>query len=144
MADGISLRITDNSDEVLDELESAAKRALMVCGQKAQDNAVTIITRNGNVDTGLLRNSIAFAIGGKAANPSSYSASDGSASGKYSGSAPSDSDGKYTVYLGTNVEYAQNIECGTSLHPNGWPFIVPAIKDYADKYKRIFKEELGG
>ena len=145
MAKSITIKIIDNSDKVLDEFEDAVKRALMTCGLEAQGKAIEIITRNRNVDTGLLRSSIAYALGGESATPQSYRADVyGDGSGSYSGKAPNDEKGKYTVYIGTNVEYAQNIECGTSKNPSGWPFLTPAVKNYKDKYKKIIKEELGG
>lgn len=144
MANGISIKITDHSDDVLDEFEDAVKRALTACGVEAQKVATDIITANGAVDTGLLRSSIAFALGGGTATPQTYRADVyGDGSGNYSGKAPEDSGGKYTVYLGTNVEYAQQIEYGGNGR-NARPFISPAIKDYASKYRTIVKEELGG
>lgn len=144
MAKGITIKITDNSDYVLDEFEDAVKRALLACGLEAQGKAIDIITAKGAVDTGLLRSSIAFALGGESATPQTYKADVyGDGSGSYSGTAPKDEDGKYTVYLGTNVEYAQVVECGANGR-TAKPFIAPAVENYTSKYKTIIKEELGG
>ena len=86
MADGITIKITDNSNHYLDELEKAVKRALLTCGLEARGNATDIITANGSVDTGLLRASIAFALGGETATPQTYRADVyGDGNGNYSG-----------------------------------------------------------
>lgn len=144
MSNGISIKITDHSDEVLDEFEDAVKRALQACGLEAQSKAKKQLKANGSVDTGLLRSSIAFALGGESPTPQTYKADVyGDGSGSYSGKAPNDEKGKYTVYIGTNVEYAQIVECGGNGR-TAKPYLVPAVKNYASKYKKIFKEELGG
>ena len=145
MAKGITIKITDNSDYVLDEFEDAVKRALLACGLEAQGKAIDIITAKGAVDTGLLRATIAFALGGESATPQTYRADVyGDGSGSYvGGTAPKDEDGKYTVYLGTNVEYAQEIECGGNGR-TARPFLAPAVSNYASKYRTIIKGELEG
>ena len=78
------------------------------------------------IDTGLLRNSITWAVSGKAPKMGSYKGSDTHTqdspsvvrrglvgkeappprSGEYTGTAPDDPEGKKAVYVGTNVEYA--------------------------------------
>lgn len=65
------------------------------------------------VDTGLLRNSITYAVGGQPTHIKTYSAdkprTEGgeTESGSYSGNAPdSGKDTRYEVYIGSNVEYA--------------------------------------
>ena len=58
----VKIKITDYSDEILEQLEENIKKALKTCGQKARDFAVDNLTRNGSVDTGLLRNSIDYAV----------------------------------------------------------------------------------
>ena len=135
----MEIKITDNSDKVREELEEAVERALLTCGIEAQGKARDLCP----YVTGLLRNSIAYALGGEEAVPSTYKADKSDDSGSYSGTAPADDKGKRTVWLGTNVEYAQKVETGTG-QKKAEPFIAPAVSDYASKYESIIKKELGG
>lgn len=69
------------------------------------------------VDTGRLRNSITHAV----------------------------MDGEKAVYIGTNVEYAEYQELGTSRRDaaNGdRGFLRPAAADHADQYRQILESEL--
>ena len=45
------------------------------------------------------------------------------------------------AYIGTNVEYAQDVEFGTSKQ-KPQPYLKPAVTDHVDEYKRIVKETL--
>lgn len=47
------------------------------------------------------------------------------------------------VYIGTNVEYAQYVELGTSKQ-EAQPFLRPAAQDHTTQYRSILKGELGG
>lgn len=137
----MSVTINDNTDEVLKQLDNALERALTRIGLQAEGYAKKELTKNGNVDTGLLRNSITFAISGESANTSSYKADRGDGSGSYSGTAPNDKD--KSVYIGTNVEYGDYVELGTS-QSKAYPYLKPAATEHSDVYKRIMNEELGG
>lgn len=67
------------------------------------------------VDTGRLRNSITHAL----------------------------SDGGKTVTVGTNVEYGQFVELGTSrMRPR--PYLRPAAQNHVSDYVSIIKAALGG
>ena len=107
----------------------------------AESEAKRTITANKSVDTGLLRNSITFARGGKPANVTSYSADSGGGSGSYSGNAPVDRSDKYAVYIGTNVEYAPFIELGT-VKMDAKPFLRPSASAIGAKLEGIVKKEL--
>ena len=133
-----TFKVTDNSDKVGDELEEALMKALRVCGETAQ----TYAKKACPVDTGLLRNSITYAVAGEAAAESSYKANKGNETGSYTGTAPQAASGKYTVYLGTNVEYAQDVELG--IGQKAQPYIEPAVSGHTTKYKNIIKQYLGG
>lgn len=99
-----SIRIVDNSDLFKNATAEAIERALEAIGLEAEANAKRIATEKEVVDTGLLRNSITHAIGGKEAAISSYKDDKGDGKGFYSGVAP---ERKVpTVYIGSNVEYA--------------------------------------
>ena len=108
----MNIRITDNSDKILEELDGAVLKALTNVGLMAQNYAKQNLTNNKSVDTGRLRNSMAYAISGNGATPTSYTGDNGEEGGEYQGTAPMGDSGGMTVYIGTNVEYAINVECG--------------------------------
>lgn len=93
----------DNRDKFKSEIEKALDLALEECGSTCERYAKMLCP----VDTGLLRNSITYALHGKAPNISSYSADNAKAgkksSGSYNGTAD---DNEQCVYIGSNVEYA--------------------------------------
>lgn len=129
----MSVRFEDNSGEVLSAVQEAAARALEKCGLTAEGYA----KRLAPVETGNLRNSITHQV----------------------------DDGESTVYIGTNVEYAPYVELGTGKYAEGgrptpwvyrddngnyhWtagnqaqPFLAPAVKDHAQKYRNIIEDEM--
>ena len=133
---GITVSVNDNSKLAKEELETAIKKALMQCGEIA----INYASKACPVDTGLLRNSLAYARGGESSNPSSYADNEGKNHGTYDGKAPSDSDSKYVLHVGTNVEYAKMVECG--LGQDEQPYLAPALKDHGETYKSIILKEL--
>lgn len=48
-----------------------------------------------------------------------------------------------TVTIGTNVEYAQCVEEGTS-RQKAQPYLRPAVEDHLDQYQAIVEDELKG
>lgn len=49
----------------------------------------------------------------------------------------------HAAYIGTNVEYAPDVELGTS-RQKAQPYLRPAAENYADEYKQIVKTALQG
>ena len=47
------------------------------------------------------------------------------------------------VYIGTNVEYAPDVELGT-VHQKAQPYLKPAASEHADTYRAIIERRLGG
>lgn len=47
------------------------------------------------------------------------------------------------VYIGTNVEYAPDVELGT-VHHKAQPYLKPAASEHADTYRAIIERRLGG
>lgn len=132
----------DNTRQVLSELESAIERALELCGYQAERNAKKNLYAGHGVDTGLLRNSITFALDGGETKISSYKADKGDGEGSYSGSMPKESGkGVRSVVIGTNVEYAPYVELGTS-RMKEIPFLKPAVQDHKKEYVSIIRNEL--
>ena len=105
---GIKISIINNSKLIEDELETAIKKALMLCGEAAKGYAKKICP----VDTGNLRNSIDYEVN------------------------------ENTMQVGTNVEYAEAVECGYG--QKAQPYLAPSIKNHEDKYRNIIKSALSG
>jgi hypothetical protein len=116
--------IKDNhKKEILNALDEAMETALDAAGMQAATlSARELQNSPQRIDTGLLRNSITWALGGGPAAISSYHADRESrysennvwsilqaaqhGSGSYNGTAPADEGSERSVYVGTNVEYA--------------------------------------
>ena len=146
----ITVKLTDNLDAINAATEQQIKRALIAVGMEAESNAKKEITKavyntpqspSGYKRTGRLRNSITFALAGSQPNISSYK-DDNQKEYGVSGSA---GEAEHAVYVGTNVEYAQYIELGTSkMKPRS--YIKPAVtnSEYVDRYKELVKDALKG
>lgn len=105
----INVRITENADEVLRLLEKASSRALKAVGMKAE----TYAKNDTPVDTGNLRNSIAYAINAE----------------------------KKEVIIGTNVEYGPHIELGRAGYA-GKHMLKNAAANHMDEYKDLIKQSM--
>ena len=132
----------NNIDRSIRDVEKAMKKAARMVGGviagHAQDRCPT--------DTGLLRNSITFAIGGEAPNIQSYTSNSKNKNGEliepkeghYDGRADADSKGEVTVYVGTNVQYAPYQELGApNANVDAHPFLRPAFEEHRDEIERI-------
>ena len=123
----------DYSADVLNEFHDAVLRALERCGEQAEGYAKDLAP----VDTGNLRNSISHTV---------------------------DED-EPAVYIGSNTSYAPYVELATGIYAEGgrptpwvyqddngnwhWtrgnpaqPFLAPAVKNHAQTYSNIIKDEL--
>ena len=137
----MKITVTSHRGQLDSSLPNAIDRAMRIAGMMAESKAKETITANKSVDTGLLRNSITFARGGKSANIASYTADSGGGSGSYSGTAPVDPTDQHAVYIGTNVEYAPFVELGT-IRADAKPFLRPSASEIGKKLKEIIKKEL--
>lgn len=129
----------NNIDAVKKALEEQSKAGLTAVGLQAERHAKEIVT----YDTGLLRNSITYALAGEPPAISGYEADRGGKTGVYAGDAPKDGDDDLSVYIGTNVEYAPFVENGASGR-KAKPFLKPAIQNYKSEYEEILKRYLKG
>ena len=145
MAD-ITVNLISNRALVEAALPGAIERALEAVGLQAEGYA----KMKCPVDTGLLRNSITHAVGGKAPALSSYQSNSTHAvsdatiraktagkpveirTGSYSGTAPKEQ----AVYIGSNVEYAPYVEYGTS-KTKAQPFLKPAVTNHTQEYQEM-------
>lgn len=88
------LECESHTEEILQELGTAAVKGLVECGLVAEGYAKRKLTENHSVDTGRLRNSITSDV----------------------------NEEEKSVSIGTNVEYGPYVECGTGKYyegPNG-------------------------
>ena len=134
--------VENHTDDIINALPEAIETALEMIGAEASGIAGELSPK----DTGLLRNSMTYAIAGKPAKKDTYKASDPDKQGKikegsYEGIAPD--DGEQAVFIGTNVEYAPYIEYGHHSY-TGRHMIQHAIMDYADKYQKMAEQVLEG
>lgn len=133
------VKFINNTKKVLSEFDKAINRALGEIGMQAEGYAKDLAP----YDTGFLRNSITYAIGGEKPKISSYKADKADKNGeikkgKYSGVADNE---KNTVYIGTNVSYARRKEFGYKKETAN-PYLKPAIANHIQTYKNIVEDEL--
>ena len=141
----MSVQIDDNSGEVRRKVEKALMKAARMIGGTVAGHATELAPR----DTGLLANSITFAIGGEPPEKMSYQGNDKDKNGNpievkeghYEGVAPADDDGEITVYVGTNVEHGTYNELGT-VKMNARPFLRPAFENFREEINQIFEKNL--
>ncbi len=131
----MSIKFTDNSDEVLAAFEEACLRGLEKCGLVADGYAKKLAP----VDTGNMQNAITHKV--DAGEPAAYV-------------------GVNTLYA-PYVEFGTGIHAeGGGGRPTPWvyqdaagnwhttrgqkpqPFIKPSVADHGEKYKQIIKDEL--
>lgn len=156
---GISIKIEDHSKEVLDALDEALEKGLEACGRQAEGYAKQELSNTPKrIDTGLLRNSITYAVSGKPAKKTSYKGSsvhgDNESTrkrgivgkpapppheGSYSGQAPEENGDEKAVWIGTNVKYATYVHDGT-MKMAANRFLRNAITKHADQYRAIIKK----
>lgn len=146
------IEFTDNSRRALSELNEVVDRILESWGITGERNAKLELENNPRrIDTGLLRNSVTYAVSGSAPNISSYQSDSqdkhGNAvdikTGTYSGTAPIQGRGTKAVYIGTNVEYSPYVHEGVrGVPPNR--FIKNGIANHTEDFKTIMKNELEG
>ena len=99
----------DNIEQAKQEIMTRARKALTAIGIQVSSLARTEIQKSpSRIDTGLLRNSITYALDGEGTAISSYSADKASRysgktppSGSYGGTTPKEPQGRQAVYIGT-------------------------------------------
>lgn len=153
------INVTDNSGEILKELQDKIPTVLEAWGLQGERHAKKYCT----VDTGRLRNSITHAVSGKGSKTYTYSEQYQKGSGKdgekrkslskkqreatqTTETIPAIPASENAVYIGTNVSYATPVETGHVLpsgkHVAPKPFLKPAVENHADEYKAIAKRYL--
>lgn len=141
----VDVSLVDNLDLVLQATDDQIEMALIAIGAKMESHAKADYVP---VDTGRLKNSITFALAGGPAQISSYGPDSGGGddvqSKPYSGTAPADPGGKVrSVYVGSNVEYAEIVEEGTSGR-RGKHYLRDAVNNHIEEYKNLAERALSG
>lgn len=108
----------NNTEYILNAINRALAEALAELGERVVYRAQQLCP----VDTGRLRNSITYKLGG----------------GSYEFPGHGESVGK-EITIGSDVEYAAYVELGTS-RTRAQPFLKPAAVDHADEYRRIIED----
>lgn len=139
----------DNIEQAKQEIQQRARKALTAVGIQTPSLARTELQRSpSRIYTGLLKNSITYALDGEGTAISSYSADKASRySGKmppsesYSGTTPKEPEGRQAVYVGTGVKYAIYVHEGTDrMAPNR--FLKNAVENNLGEIIGIIKQEL--
>lgn len=141
----IDVSLIDNKELVLQATDQQIEMALIAIGAKMESHAKANYVP---VDTGRLKNSITFALAGGPAQISKYGPDSGGGddeqSKPYSGTAPADPGGKVrSVYVGSNVEYAEVVEVGTSGRI-GKHYLRQAVNNHTEEYKNLAERALSG
>lgn len=136
----MSFEYKDNSKEVLSAIEKAKKNALNAIGLAAVSHATDLTPEV----TGLLRNSITYALSGEETEIKEYKANVADKNGEiktgsYSGTAPPDEGG--SVYIGSNVEYCEYIELGGSGR-TAFHMLKRAATEHTAEYKKIMEDSM--
>jgi HK97 gp10 family phage protein len=141
MAD-VEFTLTSNAKPIKEKTAEAIITALKAVGAQAQGHATAEITAVEAIDTGRLKNSITFAVSGDPAREYRYTDDDGKGYTDRIEGAGDEKD--FTLYLGTNVEYATFVESGTGGDRNkgARPFIRPAVENWISEYQQVFQQEL--
>lgn len=134
----IKVTIESNKPAYKKALDEVAEAVLTRWGMQTESSAKDLCP----VETGLLHNSITWALAGQGANITEYSDDDGNQTGTYSGQAPADW-GKTPrhVHVGSNVEYAAYQELGT-VKMRAQPYLRPAIEENKEYFRNILESEL--
>lgn len=122
-------KMVNNTDIFINACNEQIERALESIGLQAETYSKLLCP----VDTGRLQNSITHTIRGKAGFKYQYTDNNGNAYDYDIGNAP---ENKKTVYIGTNVDYAPDVEFGTTKQ-RAKPYLKPAVTDHNEEYRAI-------
>lgn len=139
-----TIRVENNSQLVISELEKATERALYAIGVKAVEGSVDAISGRYDidpaVDTGRLRASISFITPTDKGDSGQPKPANAQAGDELTGTAE-----KNTVVVGSNVSYSEFVHNGTSKMA-GRPFLREGIDKTKDQMQeqaeKIFKGQL--
>lgn len=139
----IDIKVVSHIDEFMDAVVAKMPTILKAIGHTAEGYA----KQDCPVDTGLLRNSITFAISGEAPQIGAYSADKVDETGvlrtgSYEGDTdPEEDPNCYSLVMGSNVVYAPRQEFDdTYNHTVGKAhFLRDAMQNHREEYKDIIE-----
>jgi len=135
----MDIKITDHSKEILEAMQKQAQLGLDAVGERAEGYAKSECP----VDTGRLRNSITYATETNHSEGNTNKHPNGQEDAKPEDYAMKAKPEKYTLYVGTNVEYARMQEYVSMAHKTGKDhFLRDAITNHQDEYKKIMQAAL--
>lgn len=140
----VKIDFNDMSDDVRRELAKKMRLAMQLVGEAAEGYA----KEECPVDTGLLRNSLTYAVAGEGAAITGYHADmpkEGrQSSGTYSGYTQAEPNAsKVAVYVGSNVNYAKYVEYRDATHKSGKAhFLKDAVMNHKREYIDTIKTTL--
>ncbi len=138
----VAISSTFKFKEILDIVNPAIKQGLTLAAIKIKGQAVLLADFTQGYQTGLLRNSLSYSIGGEIAGGNSAS---GQKATKNQMTPQSKEDN--TVYIGTSLGYADFVERGTS-KMSAQPYLRPAYdickNDVEKLIKLAIKNNIGG
>lgn len=150
------IKIEDNTLAIIKEKDQAVERALYVIGLKALEGAVDAISGHMDipsaVDTGRLRASLSFVTPNYSSGQTQQQIPKPPVmvgDEKFNKNLLKDGDllsgasAKNSVYVGTNVEYAEYVHNGTS-RMTGRPFLKVGIENKLDEIKEQVKAIFNG
>lgn len=126
--------IKNNFAEVTEELAEKIEAWLEAVGEDAASTAAEVAP----VDTGRLKNSITCATPIYQSDPNKYPGQQAEITDFFPLGKPEEG----SVYIGTNVEYAEYNEMGTSKGVPARHFIQFGMTAHQDEYKKMLEEKL--
>lgn len=137
----VAISSTFKIKEILDRVNPAIKQGLTLAAIKIKGQAVLLADFTQGYQTGLLRNSLSYSIGGEIAGGNSAS---GQKATKNQMTPESKNDN--VAYIGTSLDYGKYVESGTSKMA-AQPYLRPAYdickKDVEKLIKLTIDNNLG-
>ena len=130
---GVSVETNYKFKELIAKTGNAITEGLTLAGIKIKGQAVLLADFTQGYQTGFLRNSLSYSIGGKVEGANLNSGEKVSSKDMVAKSASND-----TIYIGTSVQYANYVESGTS-RMSAQPYLRPAYDICKNDVKRIIK-----
>lgn len=119
MAKQISVKVISNVDEIKNATAEQIRNALFAMGEIAEGHAKDVLT-----DTVYSQTNLPYELTGNLRNSISHAEDDKS------------------MYVGTNLEYAEGIETGTHRRKGAVHYLKKSLSENVDEYREILKQAL--
>ena len=115
----VDIKLVSNKEEILNASKEQISRALLAIGMAAEGHAKVVLT-----DTVYSQIGLPYELTGTLRNSISHAEDDTS------------------MYVGTNVEYAEGIETGTHRRKGAVHYLRKSLSENVDEYREILKQAL--